>query len=117
MKKLLSILSVLFLLACAAKKNVSTTPVAAATFSEADLARANSKFPGITLDQLTTGKTLYEGNCGTCHKLKTVGDFTEQQWKEINPKMVQKANKFKGANLDAEAELAILKYVVTMAKP
>jgi cytochrome c5 len=109
---------VLFLIACGAKKNISTSPAptAASTFNESDVKRASTKFPGTTAEHLNTGKTLYEGNCGTCHKLMPVGDYTEEQWREINPKMVKKANKFKGANIDADAELAILKYVITMAK-
>jgi len=114
MKPFLIILSVIFIIACSSKKNISTS--APSPFSPAELERAASKFPGTTGDQLVLGKTLYEGNCGTCHGLKKVADYTESQWKEINPKMVVKANKYKGANLDAEAENTILKYLVTMGK-
>lgn len=111
----------LVIIACSTKKNISTAPSPAPTtmspFTETEMARAQNKFPGITSDQLVLGKTLYEGNCGTCHGLKKAGNYTEQEWREINPKMVVKANKYKGANLDAEAEQNILKYLVTMAKP
>ncbi len=115
MKPLLITLSVIFIIACSSKKNITTT-VAPTTFTPAELERAAFKFPGTTNDQLVLGKTLYDGNCGTCHGLKKAGDYTESQWREINPKMVVKANKYKDANLDAEAEQNILKYVVTLAK-
>lgn len=109
MKTCLIALCVIFLIACSAKKNI---PVATESiFSEADVTRASAKFPGVTADQLISGKKLYEGNCGGCHGLKKVENYTEEQWRKINPDMARKAR------IDAETELSILKYVVTMAKP
>jgi hypothetical protein len=112
MKTSIIILFVIFLVACSANKNTT----AKSPFSNSEMERAAFIFPGTTSDQLVMGKTLFEGNCGTCHALKKIDDYTEEQWREINPKMVAKANKYKDANLSAEAEQSILKYVVTLAK-
>lgn len=62
-----------------------------------------STFP--TTD-IAEGSKLYTENCGKCHKLKTVTDYTAEQWKAIMPKMAVKAK------IDATAENKITQYVL-----
>jgi cytochrome c5 len=88
-------------------------PVAAADPGmpvEADANRALMKFPGTTLPQLVEGRTIYNTNCGRCHKLFKPTDFNEAQWRNVVPPMAQKAR------LDAAAESKVLAYVVTMSQ-
>ena len=92
----------LLLAACAAKK----TTVA---LSDADAARAAAKYPGATLATLNQGKTLYEGNCGKCHGLKSPSAYNEEQWGKHVMRMAPKAK------IDKATEDLILQYVVTMS--
>ena len=41
--------------------------------------------------EIAEGKGLYDGKCGRCHKLKTVDNYTSEQWAKILPDMAQKA--------------------------
>lgn len=56
--------------------------------------------------EVAEGSQLYNDNCGKCHKLKTVTDFTPEQWKTIVPDMAEKAK------LDETQENKILQYVL-----
>ncbi len=95
-----------FVTACTATKALGP--------SQADVDRMQSKFNGYTLADLTQGKALYEGNCGTCHALFDPNSRGEEQWKGVVPPMVQKVNKKQKA-LDASQEELILKYLITMS--
>ena len=52
------------------------------------------------------GSKLYTENCGKCHKLKTVNNFTKEQWKTIVPRMAKKAK------IDGLAENKVMQYVL-----
>jgi cytochrome c2 len=52
------------------------------------------------------GSKLYAENCGKCHKLKTVTNYSQEQWKTIVPKMAAKAK------IDATAESKVMQYVM-----
>ncbi len=41
--------------------------------------------------ELAEGKTLFENNCGKCHKLFSPDDFTKEEWKPIVSRMQKKA--------------------------
>jgi mono/diheme cytochrome c family protein len=56
--------------------------------------------------EVAEGSQLYNDNCGKCHKLKTVTDFTPEQWKTIVPDMAAKAK------LDETQENKIMQYVL-----
>jgi len=62
-----------------------------------------SEFPST---EIAEGSSLYTDHCGKCHKLKTVTDFTQEEWKKIVPDMAKKAK------LDATQENKILLYVL-----
>jgi mono/diheme cytochrome c family protein len=107
MKKLIILSLALYLVGCAASKNV-------AALSQKDVDRVQDKFAGYTLAELNEGKVLYEKHCGTCHGLKALDSQTEEGWRNIVPPMVKKANRKEGNVLDERGEDLILKYVVTM---
>ena len=41
--------------------------------------------------ELAEGKSLYENNCSSCHKLYQAKDFSAEQWKPIVLRMQKKA--------------------------
>lgn len=106
MKKLIFISFIAILAACSAKVVVPT---------QADADRGASKFAGVTVEDLTTGKTNYETYCGTCHELQKPKAKTEAEWKKIVPNMVKMVNK-KGEKINPEMEEKILRYLVVMGQ-
>ena len=63
----------------------------------------NEEYPTAAIGE---GSALYAANCGKCHKLKTVTDYTAEQWQKIVPPMAQKAK------LDATQQDKVLQYVL-----
>jgi hypothetical protein len=61
------------------------------------------KFP---TTEIAEGSTLYQENCGKCHKLKVVSNFSAVEWKSIVPRMAKKAK------LDAASESKVMAYVL-----
>lgn len=41
--------------------------------------------------EIAQGKDLYDSKCASCHKLKTVDNYTTEQWAKILPNMAAKA--------------------------
>ncbi len=108
MKNILILALILLLSACGAKMM---------ELSNADAERGASKFPGLTMTELTHGKAQYEKNCQSCHGLYAPGSKNEMQWRLIVPAMVNKANKKMGkmeVPIDSANQQSILKYVITM---
>lgn len=103
MKKLFIPTLLLGLVACGTSKMALT---------QADVDRGAQKFPGLTLADLNQGKTDFETHCGKCHGLKKPQGRTEEQWREIVPRMAKK----NGSGIDAKTEKSILSYMVTMSK-
>jgi cytochrome c5 len=95
---------------------LSACKVSSITPSQQDVDRVSSRFPGYTLASLNEGKMLFETKCSKCHNAKKPQSRTEAQWKKIVPRMTQMANK-KTENITPENQEAILKYLITMAKP
>ncbi len=84
--------------------------------SEADMSWASNKFPGITLDQLKQGETIFEQHCNLCHPYKKPNSRTEDQWKQIVPVMVARVNKKEGKEeIDPAAQQLLLEYLITMS--
>lgn len=100
MKKIIILVCVTFLMACAAYKPIAP--------SQADAERATQKFPGTTLAELNEGKAIFEGNCNKCHSLKKPFKKTEEEVKNVLPKMAKKAK------IDTKQEELVLKYLLTM---
>ena len=107
MRKLAFIFVIMLFAACSAKLVVPTQP---------DAERMHSKYPGYTLAELNTGKSLFENNCGSCHGLKKPFSRTEQELTEILPRMVMKVNRKAGREqLSSTDEQSIMRYLVTMS--
>lgn len=74
----------------------------------ADATRGGAHFPGVTLNELSHGRTLYVSRCGSCHALRRPGELAPQQWQAELDEMRTK----NGVKLsDTEAQ-AILRYLV-----
>lgn len=108
MKKTLLILSVVLAVSCASTKSITNhTP------TQTDADRLASKYPGVTVTELSEGKMQFEANCSKCHALKNPASKNEGQWASIVPKMSAKANKKAGKEvIDAVKQEAILRYLV-----
>lgn len=105
MKKTLIICSMVVLAACTVKL---------ATPMQTDADRGSKKFSGLTLDDLSQGKKLFEEKCTQCHGLKRPSKFSEDQWKKIIPGMAKRAEKNHKAEIDSKSQDLILKFLVTM---
>lgn len=87
----------------------SATKLAIPTQADAD------RVPGASLVALQNGRRLYMANCGKCHAIKDPASRTQNKWKEIVPKMVQRVNK-KALVLSPENEHDILQFVLAYSK-
>lgn len=106
MKKILLPVFLLVLAIACSKKSAPVTPV--------DLSKVADRFPGYTLEQYQSGKSLYEQYCGSCHTLKKPGACSEEKWARIVPPMVSKVNKEAGAEvLNTDKKELILRYLIT----
>lgn len=125
MKKLSAILLVTVLMAChttkipvtenktVSKTTVTTTTTTTATTNEVDpkWTKAQTKVPGITMQELENGKKLYVQNCASCHALKNTEDFTADEWEPIVTRMLRKAH-----ISDEKEKKLIHDYVVASSK-
>jgi mono/diheme cytochrome c family protein len=100
MKKVISVLSIILIAGCAAKKTATTPqPTVIVTVSP----------------EHAQGKMLYDQHCGTCHGLPAIASHSAEEWKVIVPRMTKQVNKKENNVLDVEAEDRILKYVLAMS--
>lgn len=90
-------IGIVVLAACAPKTAEVISPV------EKPVTVVTSEFPSSIVAE---GSKLYAENCGKCHKLQTVTDFSSEQWYKIVPNMSALAK------LDATQENKILQYVL-----
>lgn len=60
------------------------------------------KFPNATVEE---GFNLQAQHCARCHKLKTVDNYSREQWDKILPNMARKAK------LTAEQEATVNEYI------
>ena len=113
MKKIIYIISAVFLISCGGSKMATTS----APVTESDLARGKQKYPDLTIEALNEGKGHFEKQCTVCHGMKPPGSKTAEQWHAIVPKMTAKANKKAGSEVvTPQVQESILRYVVTMSK-
>lgn len=112
MKSILTLAIILFLSACAAKKQSANTQ---SGILQSDVERGEAKFPGTTLETLNIGKKNFESHCQSCHSLESPTSQTEDKWKVIVPSMVKKANQKAGKTVvDTQMQESILRYLITM---
>lgn len=100
MKKLIAVLIVIGITACASYKPLPPT--------QSDADRASQKYPGITLTDLNEGKSIFEHSCHKCHSLKKPFKKSEADIEHILPSMAKKAK------LDSKQQDLVLKYLVAM---
>jgi cytochrome c5 len=106
MKRVFIVSLVVFLSACSAKLLVPT---------QTDADRGTEKYPNVTLAQLTDGKKIYEEQCANCHGYKNITKGSDDDWANVVPKMVKKANKKAGQEvITTEGQELLLKYVMVM---
>jgi hypothetical protein len=74
-------------------------------------ATSDTEQSGLSLQDLTKGRTLYVDNCSDCHNLYLPEKRTKEKWNSVFPKMQKKAH----VN-DADMEL-IKSYILARCKP
>jgi cytochrome c2 len=118
MKKLSVILVVIILAACSSSKNNASTKNTKNSGTKKtvvtinpELERAQAKVPGITMKDLSAGRSLFIERCSNCHALKNPSDYTPQQWEPILARMTMKAHIY-----DDAQKLLIRNYVVANSK-
>ena len=100
MKKIITLLFISVLFACAAYK--PHIPV------QADAERAAQKYPGATLADLEQGRAIFEEKCHKCHGLKKPFRKDEVKIAKVLPRMAHRAK------LDSKQEALVLEYLTTM---
>ena len=73
---------------------------------DADVAIAQSHWPGVTLAQLSQGYDIFSDKCTDCHETKLPQDFSVEDWHDILPKMGRKAH------LDSNQYKAVYRYIL-----
>lgn len=110
-KIIVSVLSIGLLVACSTTKSTKSS-----VMSQTDVERGAKTFSGLTLDELNSGKLIYEENCGTCHGLKKPSSENADGWSHHVPEMVVLVNKKAGSEkIDAKKKDLILRYLITMS--
>jgi mono/diheme cytochrome c family protein len=75
-----------------------------------DVARAKERGHETSLEELTTGRSVYLARCGTCHQHYSPSEFASADWPKWVDDMRERAKL-------AEAERArVLEYLVIMAE-
>ena len=78
---------------------------------EAQLARAQAEWPGITAADLEAGRRSYVNRCAGCHALHRPAEYDAGQWGTLVEKMAVRAK------LTAPEKESILRYLGTAATP
>ena len=77
----------------------------------ADASRGSAHFPGLTLNELHHGRSLYVSRCGTCHVLKRPVELPPEQWQAEVDEMRAK----NGVKLSDDEARAIVRYLTVSA--
>lgn len=107
MRKYFFLSSLVFIVACSGTKMLAPT--------DADVQRGVDNFPGLTLEDLNQGQQVFQANCNKCHPYKKPGGHSAAEWKEIVPRMVQKANRKTPDSVTPAMEASLLRYVAVMS--
>lgn len=101
----------LIVMCCKTNKPVTTTtpppPPSPFVPVKADVALATAHWPGVTLDTLNRGYSIFESKCTECHEEKKPQDFGAHDWLNIMHQMGRKAKL-----TDAE-DTVVLHYILT----
>lgn len=77
----------------------------------ADASRGSAHFPGLTLNELHQGRSLYVSRCGSCHVLKRPVELPPEQWQVEVDEMRTK----NGVKLSDDEAQAIVRYLSVAA--
>jgi len=109
MKKTLLVISVLTLVACGGTKP------AAVEVAQPTVETLASHYSDATIDQLNSGKALFEKGCDQCHGLKKSFGVSTDRLAKVVPEMVGKANKKAGQTLiSPEGGENVLHYLLAL---
>ena len=100
LRKLITILGLTLLAACAGQLRIPT---------EYDAARGAARWDCYDLSELQRGRELYVLKCGSCHALHLPEELSETDWSAVFPEMREEAK------LDDAQSGLILKYLLVMA--
>lgn len=92
----------------ATKSTAAVTPATSTEPTEAQLSAAKAKFPGVTMDVLKQGHSIYYGACTHCHGAKKIITRDEKEWSNVLDEMAPKAN------LTATEKDAVWKYIMAV---
>lgn len=104
MKQILFLFVIVLLIA---GNNIFLSCSVTQSFTAAETQYANTQWPGTTPDDLKTGMSLYQKNCGKCHYLYKPEKYSVGKWNQVLPGMA------KTSNLSNTEEKMILRYLLT----
>lgn len=81
------------------------------TPNTSDLKLTEAKWPGTTLDQLSSGRRTYLQKCGTCHSIKSENAVPRDAWEATIERMRTK----NGVRLSDEQAADIARYLYAIA--
>lgn len=111
MKKTLLVISTLALFSCGGTKSVAKAEPA----PEPTVEQLASHYSDATVEQLNSGKALFEKGCDQCHGLKKSFGVSTERLAKVVPEMVGKANEKAGQQIiDAEGASNILHYLIAL---
>jgi cytochrome c5 len=108
-QKLILAAGILALIQCKSKSKLAGTesPVKEDSPSARELAVAEKRWAGTTLEELKQGKIIFDNKCTTCHAAKKIVGRTEESWKDAIEKMAPKAK------LSPEEKEKLTKYILS----
>jgi hypothetical protein len=83
-------------------KTASTEP------GETQLTAGKGKFPGLTMEELKKGHTVFYTSCTKCHGAKDIPSRSEEQWAGALDQMAPKAE------LTSEEKDQVWKYIMAV---
>lgn len=102
-------LGLIFLAYCKSSKTTSSTPVTNMVFTpgEKQMQVAQTRWPGVTIEEVTEGRTIFVTKCTKCHEAYEITGFSEKKWLHEIDDMSPKAN------LTAEEKLKLTKHILS----
>jgi len=78
----------------------------------ADVTRAQTAYPHVTLERLAQGRKTYVGNCSGCHALHLPSDYPANKW----PALITEMQQVQRVKLSSEQRQQIEEFLVAMAQ-
>lgn len=106
MKKNLTIIMALILIAAACKSNKTTATASKEVVTDAQLTAVKERFADVTKNELLKGHSVYTGACTKCHGTKDITGYTEEKLLGIVDVMAKKAS------ITPEEKQALIRFAV-----